>query len=204
MKHTTILSILSLAIPSIAIANEMPDIKPGLWEIETSVDGTSEGKTLQCMDEKTSKEIMSASTKMLGDQCKDIEIKKSAGTYVSKIDCNLGPSRMLSTSVLSGDFKTSFNVKAESSFTPPFMGQGKSTSVSNAKYLGACKDGMEPGDAIMPDGTKINITKSMESMPDLSQLHNMQKALQSGDMQEMMKNMPNLEELQKQMQRQGK
>lgn len=195
------LCILSVALlPASVFANELPNIKAGLWEIENVLDGKSEGKTIQCMDSNTTKDIMSTGSKMLGNKCKEVKTKKQGAKYVSNLECNIGSSLMKSSSVMSGDFTTSFTVKADTTFTPPFMGQSSSSSTSNAKYLGACKDGMVAGDAILPDGTKINITKSMENMPDLSALESMQKALETGNVQELMNNMQNLEQMQKQMQ----
>jgi hypothetical protein len=196
MKKTHLLLFSCFLIPSSSLANEMPDIKAGLWEIETTLDGESEGKTLQCMDKNTTQEIMAASTKMLGDKCSDVSMKRKGAEYVSKLECDLGGSKMTSNSVMSGDFTTAFSVKADTDFSPPFMGQSKSTSTSTAKYLGKCKEGMEPGDAIMPDGSKVNLTKGMEGMPDLNELGAMQKALESGNMDELMQKMQNLQQMQ--------
>ncbi len=200
MKKMHVLAFSALLVPSIVLANELPDIKAGLWEIETTLDGASEGKSMQCMDKNTTRDIMAASTKMLGNKCSDVQTKKQGSEYVSKLECDLGGSKMKSNSVLRGDFKTSFTVTADTTFNPPFMGQSKSNSLSTAKYLGDCKEGMVPGDTILPDGTKVNLTKSMENMPDLSELSSMQKALESGNVEELMQKMQNLQEMQKQMQ----
>lgn len=200
----TLLSLTIIFSSKFASANELPDIKKGLWEIETVLDGQSEGKTLQCMDKNTTRDIMAASTKLLGNSCSEVKTTKKSSDYHSDLECDLGGSKMKSNSILSGDFKSNFKVVAETSFNPPFLGQSNSKSISSAKYLGDCKEGMVPGDAILPDGTKVNLTKGLEGMPDLSELTSMQKALESGNVQELMQKMQNFEQMQKQMEGTGK
>lgn len=161
------------------LAADLPSFKPGLWQLDTVMDGESEGITKQCMDENTSKSIMNSTSKMMGKNCGETVVKKEGGKYTTKIECNIGGSKMVSVSTLSGDFKSNFVSENKTTFTPPLMGEAGDSSVTTGKWLGECEKGMKPGDTIMPDGTKINIHEAMENMPQMDELMDMQNEIQN-------------------------
>jgi hypothetical protein len=44
-----------------------------------------------------------------------------------------------------------------SSYQPPLFGNSGGTTHMDAKWLGACSDGLVPGDILLPSGKKMNI-----------------------------------------------
>lgn len=191
--------LLSLTLPfilvSVAVADDgLPPIKPGLWEIETTMDGEGIEKMKQCMSADSIKQLSAAGQKMGGMKCSPQKTTKSGGAFTTSVECQMLGSKMASTSTMKGDFNSQFTVDSKTSFSPPLMGQSGSVAKSSAKFLGACTDGMKPGDALFADGTKINVNEAMAAMPDLSQLQGLQDALQGGNLEQLMQQLPNMEQ----------
>ncbi|HMO16775.1 MAG TPA: hypothetical protein PKA63_02870 [Oligoflexia bacterium] len=198
MKWLQVLGAISIiaANPLIALAEKLPDIRPGLWEVNIEVDGKPEGKMKQCIDDKTISEILNTGTQVMGKRCSSPDIKKSGNEYKSSVSCNLALSTMSSSSVLKGDFEESYTIDSVTTFTPPLMGQSKSVSKSKAAWEGECPEGMNPGDIITPDGRKINPKEMLSQLPDMGSLLD---AAGSGNMDEIMKKLPQLQEMQRKM-----
>ena len=158
MKKLTVC--LMLLIPVALIAGEAPSIKPGLWQIETVVAGQPAVTLKQCIDAKMSGGIgrdgvdVSA---MTGGKCKQNEFKKQGDRYISETDCNTNGMRMITKTVLSGDFKTRYMGETSTRFEPPIMGMSEQKMKMTARWISPCPGGMKAGDLMMPDGSKMNI-----------------------------------------------
>jgi hypothetical protein len=63
---------------------------------------------------------------------------------------------------LSGD--SGYRIVISTKFDPPVMGMKDSSTTMDGKYVGACRDGLVPGDVVMPDGRKMNV-KNMSQPP---------------------------------------
>ena len=192
---TLALSVFSVfpVLPAVA-ADGLPPIKPGLWEVETSMDGEGMEKMKQCMSADSIRQLSAAGEKMGGMKCTPLKTTKSDSAYTTSIECDMLGSKMVSTSTMKGDFNSQFTVDSKTSFTPPLMGQSGSVAKSTAKYLGDCGEGMKPGDAVFSDGTKINVNEAMAQMPDVSQLQGLQDALQGANLEQLMQQLPNMEQ----------
>ena len=72
-----------------------------------------------------------------------------------------------SHSEITGDFNSAYTVKVTShSQGGPAAVPRNSTTIIEAKWLGACKPDQKPGDIMMPGGIKMNI-KDMEKLKGL-------------------------------------
>ena len=183
MKNLLILAVFLLC-PLTALANEVPPIKAGLWEVTTSKAG-QEGKSIkQCVNQSVLKELLESTRAHMGGTCSDMEMTKSGNTYKSSMRCDIMGSTMVSESEMTGDFQKSYSVTTKTQMTPPIMGMGNTQQDSTARYLGDCEEGMQPGDMIMADGKKVNSLQMMKSMPNMN---------------EMMKNMPDMSKMQEQL-----
>ena len=151
---------LTLLIPAVSMAEESPSIKPGLWQIDTVVAGQPPVTMKQCIDAKMSRglgqEGMDVSA-MTGGKCKQNAFEKQGDNYISETDCTTNGMRMITKTVLSGDFKTRYTGETITHFEPPIMGMSEQKMKMTARWLGPCTDDMKAGDLIMPDGTKMNI-----------------------------------------------
>lgn len=170
MRRTRLLMVgfLGSIAAAAAMADELPPIKAGLWELRSGGSGDASGAIRQCIDEATFREMLQTGQRMMGSACSPLVVRRAGDTYVADIGCLLGPSRIESSSELTGDFQTSYRSVTRTSITPPLLGQGGSTEVSSGRFLGACGPGMRPGDAIMPDGRRVNVLATMQQMPDIS------------------------------------
>lgn len=162
-----VLGLVGSLLAATALADELPQVRAGLWEIRSGDAGRGTGAVQQCIDDATFREMLQTGQRLMGSACSPLAIRRTGDRYVASIRCLLGPAAMESTAELTGDFQTSYQSVTRTSFTPPLMGQGGSTEVSRGRFLGACAPGMKAGDAVLPDGRRVNVLAQMRQMPDL-------------------------------------
>jgi hypothetical protein len=153
-----------------ARAVEMPVRKAGLWEMKIVRTGsTLPEMTMQhCTDETTDREMNTALSPMSKEVCSKQDIQKTATGYVSDSVCNVAGMSITSHSEISGDFNSAYAVKSTShSERGPTGAPRDSTTMVEAKWLGACKPDQKPGDIMMPGGTRMNI-KDMEKLKNMA------------------------------------
>ena len=165
MRRPIFAAIIILLPVSDVLADALPDIKPGLWQMSTMIEGQPEMKVKQCVDKSTMQDMLSGGQKVMGGKCSKPEFKQSGGKYTSNATCKMMGTTMIVSSVAEGDFNKEYTVSSSTKFDPPMMGKSSSASKSRAVWLGPCEDGMKPGDTIMPDGRKINVVEMMKQMP---------------------------------------
>ena len=155
-----------LLTPALSLA-EFPDIKEGYWQMQSN-DSSKKGSgvTETCIDKSTMDQIMNTGQKMMGGSCTGLDLKKESATkYTANSVCNLGPMKISTVSEYEGDFSSSYTFKSKSVIEPPMMGNSGSTTLGTAKYLGACPQGMKPGDIKTADGNIINSKEMIDKMP---------------------------------------
>lgn len=122
---------------------EMPDMKPGLWEIHlshTSGDGPARGGvTQQCLDAGA----MAASKKTAADyakaNCSKNQTHGGGGTWVSDLVCKTGGSIMTTHSVTTMTGENAYHTDLTTTHDPPIAGRATSTTTMDGKWIGACK-----------------------------------------------------------------
>jgi len=158
------------ALPaSDAGAVELPTRKAGLWEMKTMRTGSPMPEmTMQhCTDAATDKEMSSSFSPASKEMCSKQDIQKTATGYVTDSVCAVAGMTITSHSEISGDFNAAYTVKSTShSQGGPAGVPRDSTTVIEAKWLGACKADQKPGDIVMPGGIKMNIM-DMQKLKDL-------------------------------------
>ncbi|WP_029583343.1 DUF3617 family protein [Bradyrhizobium sp. URHD0069] len=149
-----------------ARAVEMPVRKAGLWEMKMLRSGSPlpEMTMQHCTDETTDKQMGTAFSPMSKDVCSKQDIQKTATGYVTDSVCSVGGTSITSHADISGDFDSAYTVKSTSHSEGATAGLPRdSTTVIEAKWLGACKADQKPGDIVMPGGVKMNV-KDMEKL----------------------------------------
>ena len=161
---------LLVAVPvADASAVELPARKAGLWEMKTLRAGSStpDMTMQQCTDETTDKDMSTSFSPMAKDICSKQDIQKTATGYVTDSVCTVAGVTMTTHSEILGDFNSAYTVKATSNSQGGSAAVPRdSTTVIEAKWLGACKADQKPGDIMMPGGVKMNI-KDMERLKGL-------------------------------------
>jgi Protein of unknown function (DUF3617) len=157
------LFILNAAIAAAVIGSvraddiQPPFTKEGLWQASTS--HTMAGKTTQmtmkvCQNRETQQKDRDLSLQLRQkDQCTHTTTLASPGVYVTEKKCTAGPnagSATKATMTFQGDTAYRVDMHMTSS------AGAESAMTIDAKYLGPCPPDMKPGDAILPNGSKLN------------------------------------------------
>lgn len=178
------LAIIFLLSSNIALAEELPPMKAGLWETVMTEGGRST-TTKHCMGDQASiREVLETTKSLMQGMCEQSEITKSGDSYISKFNCNMGVTKLEVASVITGDFNSEYTVTTKSTMNPPLMGNSGSSSSGTSKYQGACPSDMKPGDIIMDNGKKMNTMEMSQKMKsqldkiDMNKLQQLQKQMQ--------------------------
>ncbi|MES2602363.1 MAG: DUF3617 family protein [Pseudomonadota bacterium] len=149
------------ALPALAGPVEMPNRKPGLWEIKVSPGPQMPAMTMQqCTDATTDKDMAASFSPMAKEMCAKQDMQKTATGLVIDATCTVGGTTSVSRTEINGDFNSAYTVKVST------KGDGKqpeAVTMMDAKWLGACKADQKAGDIVMPGGIKMNI-KDMQAM----------------------------------------
>lgn len=144
---------------------EMPNRKPGLWEIKVNLGAQLPAMVVQqCTDETTDKDMATSFSPMAKDMCASQDMKKTATGMVVDATCTVNGLTSVSHTEINGDFNSAYTVKVSSKNSGAPAGvPAEAVTFMEAKWAGACKADQKAGDMIMPGGAKINI-KDMQAL----------------------------------------
>lgn len=150
---------------ALAAPLEMPNCKPGLWDIKINAGGQLPAQTVQqCTDASTDKDMSTSFGPMAKEMCSKQDMQKTATGMVIDATCNVGGMTSVSHTEVTGDFNSAYTMKVTSKTSGAPAGMpAELTTMIEAKWVGACKSDQKAGDMIMPGGIKINI-KDMQTL----------------------------------------
>lgn len=162
------------ALSGSALAEDFdwPARKPGQWDlvIESAGRASLPAMSMQmCLDAASDKGMMEAGMAMSKSLCPQQTIVKEGETIVVTSTCEVGGIKVAGRTEVSGDFQSEYTmtVKTDVSGGPADV-TGATEMVHKAHWVSAdCKDGMEPGDLLMPGGIKMNMMKMIGMMEKL-------------------------------------
>jgi len=191
---------LQLASFSYAENLEYPKMKAGLWESTLpKIEGMDIKSSKMCLDDESSKMLIESSKKMTQGMCSKVMMKKISETkYISDMECKTGPISIKVKTVAEGDFNKKYTTVITTETTPDIGGQGKKIDTSTSTYLGACPAGMKPGDVDMGDGQTVNVNDQMKNMPNMEEMKQMNAEMGKA-MENASKGMEEMNELMKNM-----
>lgn len=142
-----------------AYAADMPKRKSGLWQISTQSTHSQRGAHTmqQCIDEHTDNMLQNAMGPQAEKMCSKRDVKVQSDGLVIDSVCSFGSTTATTHATVTGSFQSAYRLESKSSYDPPLMGMKEGGVIIDAKWLGPCKDDMQPGDVIMPGGMKMNI-----------------------------------------------
>jgi Protein of unknown function (DUF3617) len=153
----------------VSTAQSMPKVKAGMWENTVMSDAAgSKGKgeptkSTMCIDDTVMEQMMKMGQGMAQAMCSKNTNQVSGNKLTGSVECKMGSSTINSTSVTTFNGDTSYRTETKSVYTPPLYGLKENVSVTEAKYVGACKAGMKPGD-INTMGITMNILEMNKMM----------------------------------------
>ena len=140
----------------------LPERKAGLWELKTMMDegnGPRDQSMKLCVDERMEKNTVRASITDHKANCSTYNVKVDNGNTTVDSDCLYNERQVMSTTTMSGDFKTAFEIKIQSTTSDPQKKDQsvvvKRTITQLGKYLGDSCGELKPGEAQAADGTRI-------------------------------------------------
>jgi hypothetical protein len=146
---------------------DLPARKPGLWDMKTVTEappGLPSLSTQMCIDAATDKEVMNFGLKLSKDSCQRYDIRRAGKAWVIDADCNFGPVRSSTKTTVTGDFQSSIELRIEglAEGVPGTKGPQATAITQTAKWVGACGNGMKPGDMVLPGGLRVNVRQVRE------------------------------------------
>lgn len=157
----------AVAMSAAAATPELPTLKSGQWDMTTtsSTAASAPRKSTICLDASTQKAMLDMGTGMQKEMCPKFALRHEGSRWITDAECRLGASNIRSHAVMTMQGDSAFRTEATSTYDPPLLKDVReSTTVVEAKYAGACRDGMTPGDVLLPNGQKLNL-RQMQSNP---------------------------------------
>lgn len=160
----------ALGAASVQAADDYPKLKAGQWEITRGASGTAgsvPSKTTMCTDEALQRELTAMGIGMNKEMCVKTDIKRDGARIVITSECKIGESNIKSRAVMTMSGDTGYRTEIVASYDPPFMNMRDSTTMLEGKYVGACRDGLVPGDMVLANGHKMNIKGLADRKPSV-------------------------------------
>lgn len=138
MRPAAIVALIALSAAP-ALAQELPQRKPGLWETKSS---GAEGQTVakQCVGPGTDQSAVGG---LAGGACSKIQVSKTATGYAIETECTVGPIKAAGTSVITGDFDMAIRTEGTTrlSGVPGQTGRWSASSWSKPSASASARQG---------------------------------------------------------------
>ena len=161
MQRTLLLALALAAAVPLASAQDYPKLKSGQWEVTMDAGNRAKDaklvKTTMCVDEVSQQQMYASGMGAAREACTKNEFKRDGARYVGYSECKFGDSKVVGRTVMTVTGDTGYHVEVKSTYDPPFMGMKDAQTTLDGKHVGACRDGLVPGDMVMPGGQKINV-----------------------------------------------
>jgi hypothetical protein len=151
-----------------AAAVDYPTLKNGQWEMTTSAAeaGAPPRKSTICLDANTQKSMIDMGVGMQKEMCTRMDMRREGARFITDAECKLGTSVIKSHGVMTMTGDTAYRTETSATFDPPLAKDMKeSKTVIEGRYLGPCRDGMQPGDMVTDTGQKINVNQLQQRPP---------------------------------------
>lgn len=122
-------------------------------------------KTTMCIDDVSQQQMYAAGMGAARQSCSKNEFRRDGARYVGQSECKFGESKMSGRTVMTLTGDTAYRLESKATYDPPFMNMKESTTTIDAKYVGACRDGLVPGDMVLPGGQKVNTANFGKAPP---------------------------------------
>jgi hypothetical protein len=140
-----------------AHALDMPQRRPGLWELRMNFDDRRLPAQVikQCIDAASDKLMNSNFSGPGAAKCAKQDVSHAGATMTVDSVCEVAGATTTSHAVITGSFDSAYTVDVT---TTQQGGRRPPTHMKiAAKWLGPCQAGQRPGDMIMSNGMKMNV-----------------------------------------------
>jgi Protein of unknown function (DUF3617) len=156
--------VIALAAAGAAFAAEPPVLKSGLWEV-TRVGGGPQperkGLTTMCLDESVQAQMREFGMGAAKEMCSQTDRNFEGSRMTVTSTCQLGPTTMKAVSVMTFMGNTAYHMEGTATYDPPMMNMKESKTTADAKWIGPCRAGQQPGDITLENGQTVNMKQMM-------------------------------------------
>jgi len=155
-----LVALAALAALSVAQAADLPQRKPGLWEMQVT-NTAQPGKSpviKQCIDARSDVELQRRSLQPAAGkvECSKQELKRTSDGWISDSTCKLTQTTATTHAEMKGDLNSAYTVDSKTSFDPPLNGMKQAEHKVAVRWVGPCPADMKPGDMLV-NGRIINV-----------------------------------------------
>ena len=153
------------AISTAPFANEvtLPERKAGLWELKTSIDegaGPRENAMKLCIDATMEATTVKTSFNEHKANCEKYEVVRLSDATTVDMSCKFNNRHVTGKTEMSGDFKSAFKVRIESTTSDDAANETRTVTVhrvitQEGTYIGESCGDLAPGQALTADGQKV-------------------------------------------------
>ncbi|MEF8733813.1 MAG: DUF3617 family protein [Candidatus Accumulibacter meliphilus] len=145
-----------------AASGELPKRKPGLWELNTRMEGMpSIGAMRQCID-RESDDLMMQQAQKEKHKCSVLDVKTQGKKASVHAVCKIEGSTATTDATFVGSFDVAYKGDMRTRFSPPLHGISESKASLDARWIGPCQPGQKPGDISMPTIGGMDINELMK------------------------------------------
>ena len=171
MRQVLLLLLTSILAVGLALAQETPKRKSGLWEMTgastRSNDKPSVGQV--CIDQATDNALRRVALGIRVETCKTEKLTRDGDKLIVDATCKLRHRYVSKThAVITGTFDSAYKIESKSTFDPPFGDMSEGHAVIEAKWTGPCKPDQHPGDMILPSGLMMHVDDDALAAQDWS------------------------------------
>ena len=129
----------TLILPALsAHATEIPQRKPGHWQLTTVTPGVGRRVFDVCVAEEDNIAV----PENAGD-CGEPEVMPAGSETIVNVTCKVKDAKQVISTAFSGDYKTNYHAVVKISFDPPMGGQDRFGITIDGKYIGPDCDAVE-------------------------------------------------------------
>ncbi|WP_300319843.1 DUF3617 family protein [Accumulibacter sp.] len=156
-----LLALTATSLLTTAGAADLPRRKPGLWEINSRMQGMPGiGAMQQCIDQH-SDDLMQQQASKEKHNCSVLDVRTQGNKVTVHSVCQLQGTEATTDAVFVGTFDSAYKGEMQTRFKPPMNGVSESKATIDARWIGPCKPGQKAGDVIMPNMGGINLNEMM-------------------------------------------
>lgn len=152
-------------------ADDLPKRDAGLWEMSTSLaEMGGLGMNMQMCVDDTIEDLMMQDDE--NSDCAEQSYRQDGNRVVFDATCTVDGSTARIDGVFTGDFAKHYQGEIKTTYTPPLEGMAATTMNIEARWIGPCKPGQQPGDAVMTGMTgmgEMNFGDLMQQMEKMKQ-----------------------------------
>jgi hypothetical protein len=143
---------------------EPPPLKSGLWEVARAGAQQSDKRqtTMMCLDESVQADMREFGMGVAKDLCTQNQRTFDGNRMVTSAVCKMGQTTITSKSVMTFTGNTAYHTEGSATYDPPMMNVKEAKFAVDAKWIGPCKPGQQPGDMTLDTGQTINIKSFMK------------------------------------------